>query len=210
MLLGIDYSINSPAICVLQDEITFFSFPRVGSIKESTMKSLIDCQVIVKEVPAEPKNTTKGKVAEFERHYFRDCLTQTEIISNELPKGENPVVAFEGFSFASNGNRLAQLSGYQYMLRWRLHDEHCMQFDDLHIYSPMTVKSTAGKGNFKKEQMIDAFIASDDERLRNTSFWKAISQSPELFQTKTGKWVKPIDDIVDSYWVLRTLEKNNL
>jgi hypothetical protein len=72
----------------------------------------------------------------------------------------------------------------------------------------MTVKSTAGKGNFKKEQMIEAFIASDDERLRKTLLWQSLSQSPETFQTKTGKWVKPIDDLCDAYWVLRTLEKN--
>ena len=75
-------------------------------------------------------------------------------------------------------------------------------------YSPMTVKATAGKGNYKKEQMIDAFIQSEDESLRQTLFWQAITNNPTQFQTKKGLWVKPIDDIVDSYWVLKTMEND--
>ena len=71
----------------------------------------------------------------------------------------------------------------------------------------MTVKATAGKGNLKKEGMIDTFIQHNNEELQSSGFWKAIHDNPSQFQTKKGVWLKPIDDVVDSYWVLRTLQK---
>jgi len=74
----------------------------------------------------------------------------------------------------------------------------------------MTVKATAGKGNFKKEQMIEAFLADSDPGLIVTQFWQALKNVPAEFQNKKGAWHKPIDDLIDSYWVLRTLEKNLL
>ena len=76
------------------------------------------------------------------------------------------------------------------------------------IFAPMTVKATAGKGNFKKEDMITAFLASEDASLRETGLWKALTTDPASFQNKKGAWMKPIDDIIDAYWVLRTLEKH--
>jgi hypothetical protein len=207
MYIGIDYSINSPAITTLGEEIKFYSFPRVKTVKGPIMEALIQAGVKIIEVPEEPKNSTREKVAEFERHYFQDSITQTSVISDNIEVEPGSLVAFEGFSFASNGNRLAQISGYQYMLRWRLHSEHSMPVEHLWIFSPMTVKATAGKGNFKKEQMIDAFIASEDPLLQATAFWQTMKNTPEIYQNKNGKWHKPIDDIVDSYWVMKTLEK---
>jgi hypothetical protein len=207
MLIGIDYSINSPAVTTLGEDIKFYSFPRINSVKGPIIEALSAADVKLVEVPEEPKNSTNEKVAEFERHYFQDSITQTAVISDNLVADPGSVVAFEGFSFGSKGNRLAQISGYQYMLRWRLHSEHSMPVENLWIFSPMTVKATAGKGNFKKEQMIDAFIASEDPILQKTAFWQVMKNTPEVFQNKSGKWHKPIDDIVDSYWVLKTLEK---
>jgi hypothetical protein len=40
-----------------------------------------------------------------------------------------------------------------------------------------------------------------------SEFFQALKKTPEEFQNKKGAWVKPIDDIIDSYWVLKTLEK---
>ena len=69
----------------------------------------------------------------------------------------------------------------------------------------MTVKATAGKGNFKKEQMIEAFMQSDDPILQKCGLYKALNTDPTLFQTKRGVWLKPLDDVVDSYWIMKTV-----
>jgi len=114
----------------------------------------------------------------------------------------------EGFSFGSTGNRLAQLSGYQWLLRHDLSLTFGLNADDMWVFAPMTVKATAGKGNFKKEQMIDAFLAEEDSDLRDHLFWKNLTSNPTAFQNKKGSWLKPIDDLIDSYWILRTLERH--
>ena len=54
--------------------------------------------------------------------------------------------------------------------------------------------------------MIDAFIKSDDTFLQSTGLYKTLNSNPSLFQTKKGDWLKPLDDVVDSYWVLKTVE----
>ena len=36
---------------------------------------------------------------------------------------------------------------------------------------------------------------------------KEMKNNPEQFQSKSGKWLKPVDDLVDSYWVLQTLKQ---
>ncbi len=116
---------------------------------------------------------------------------------------EDDCLAIEGFSFASTGNRLAQISGYQWLLRYNLIEDCEISAEQLWFFSPMTIKATAGKGNYKKEEMIEAFINSDC----NSAFANALRNAPAEFQTKRGQWLKPIDDIVDSYWIVKTLQK---
>ena len=208
MILGIDFSIKSAAATLKSgDCYTFYSYARKGVIKEDAKIAFAAAGVQIFESEEEPAPSKKASIAERERTSVKDALRLIPKITEcfvDLPIDR---WAIEGFSFASTGNRLAQISGYQWVLRWEL-IKGGLDIDSFYIYSPMTVKATAGKGNFKKEQMIEAFIASDDERLRKTLLWQSLSQSPETFQTKTGKWVKPIDDLCDAYWVLRTLEKN--
>ena len=79
--------------------------------------------------------------------------------------------------------------------------------ENMWIFAPMTVKATAGKGNFNKEKMLEAFMNCDDPILLNSKFFQALKNTPEEFQNKKGAWVKPIDDIIDSYWVMKTLIK---
>jgi hypothetical protein len=63
-------------------------------------------------------------------------------------------------------------------------------------------------GNFKKDDMIAAFLNSEDPLLVSSTFWQNLKNKSSLFQNKKGAWVKPIDDLVDSWWVLKTLEKH--
>ena len=60
--------------------------------------------------------------------------------------------------------------------------------------------------SLEKEQMIEAFINSQDPLLENNCFHKALRSHPHLFQNKKGAWMKPIDDIVDSWWILKTVK----
>lgn len=206
MVLGIDFSLKSTAATLKSgDTYTFYTFARTDVIKEDTSIALRAAGVMVDTLPPEPALPKKSTIAERERSSLVDASALIPTITKWFSDLEIDAYGIEGFSFASTGNRLAQISGYQWVLRWEL-QKIGMSTDKFWIFSPMTVKATAGKGNFKKEEMIEAFIKSEDPALRNTGLWKALNNQPSLFQTKRGAWLKPIDDIIDSYWVLKTTE----
>lgn len=208
MILGIDFSMKSTAAALKTSEgYTFYSFARNSVVKADTLLALKAAGVIMNLVPDEKPLPKKSTITERER----SSLDDAGVLIPEITKWFNdlPIEAYgiEGFSFASTGNRLAQISGYQWALRWAL-KKMGMKTEQFWIFSPMTVKATAGKGNYKKEQMIEAFINSNDTALHDTGLWKALKNSPELFQTKRGLWCKPIDDIVDAFFVMKTTELN--
>lgn len=206
MILGIDFSLKSTAATLKSgDTYTFYTFARTDVIKEDTSLALKAAGVIVNTLPPEPSLPKKSTIAERERSSLDDACTLIPEITKWFSDLNIDAYGIEGFSFASTGNRLAQISGYQWVLRWELH-KMGMTTEKFWIFSPMTVKATAGKGNFKKEEMIAAFINSEDTDLQKTGLWKALKNQPSLFQTKRGAWVKPIDDIIDSYWVLKTTQ----
>ena len=166
--------------------------------------------VIVNRLDKEKTLPKTANLTLRERSSHDDAHVEVSSIMNELQKLDDEIEswAIEGFSFGSTGNRLAQISGYQWLLRHMLSDNYDIGSDAMWVFAPMTVKATAGKGNFKKEDMITAFLASEDPALRETGLWKALTTEPASFQNKKGAWMKPIDDIVDAYWVLRTLERH--
>lgn len=206
MILGIDFSLQSTAATLKYgDQYSFYTFARNSVIKADVLLSLKAAGVIVSLVPNEEPLPKKATIAERERSSLDDASVLIQEITKWFTHQKLDAYAIEGFSFGSTGNRLAQISGYQWVLRWEFRNI-VQKTKDFWVFSPMTIKATAGKGNFKKEQMIEAFIQSDDPILQKTGLWKALKSNPELFQTKRGNWLKPIDDICDSFWVLRTLE----
>ena len=208
MIVGIDFSIKSPAVTLLSNsgEWYFYTFARNSVAKEDFFLTLKNNGVNVITLPDEPPLPKSANLTDRERSSIKDGLMQTRSISKMLSAWsftEDDQIAIEGFSFASTGNRLAQISGYQWLLRSYLIEDCEISPEQLWFYSPMTIKATAGKGNYKKEEMIEAFINSDC----NSQFAEALRNAPAEFQTKRGQWLKPIDDIVDSYWIAKTLQK---
>jgi hypothetical protein len=212
--IGIDFSINNPGITIRKPEgLTFYTFPREGGLKEDFIISLRKSNVKVVEIPCAPSLAKNASIATRERNSLVDSIHLTQAIMDVLQEecknvfGNQISVAIEGFSFASSGNRLSQLSGYQWLLRYLIIEQLNVDPQNFHVFSPMTIKATAGKGNLKKDGMIQAFLDSEEVQLRETPLWNDLTIEPTSFQTKRGGWLK-IDDIVDSYWVLKTLEKH--
>ena len=200
-MISLDFSIKSPAAVVLHNgEYIFYSWQwKLGKIHESLKMAGVN--VIV---PTAYKTYEGSESTYKERTFTAECDSLTDSITDSL-KDFNGPYAIEGFSFGSTGNRLAQLSGYQHVLRYKMNK--IFSNDNLWIFAPMTVKATAGKGNFNKEKMMEAFMNSEDPILLNSKFFKALKSRPEEFQNKKGAFLKPVDDVVDAYWVLKTLEK---
>ena len=208
MIVGIDFSIKSPAVTIIHEEegTLFFSFPRKSVAKEDFFITLENNGVSVIALEDEPALPKTAKLTQREQSSIKDAFMEIDAIVGLLSEWtftDEDYIAIEGFSFGSTGNRLAQISGYQWLLRARLITILGITPEQLYFFSPMTIKATAGNGHYKKDQMINALIQSDCD----TQFVNAIRQAPAEFQNKKGAWLKPIDDIVDSYWIAKTLQK---
>lgn len=208
MIVGIDFSIKSPAVTVITNggEFHFYTFARNSVAREDFFITLKNHGVNVVNIPDEAGLSKKALLTERERSSTADGIMQVESITQALSTwafSEDDQVAIEGFSFGSTGNRLAQISGYQWLLRYLLCQNCKIPVGNLWFFSPMTIKATAGKGNFKKEEMIQAFL---DQPLNN-ELHAGMKNHPAEFQNKKGAWLKPIDDICDSFWVAKTLMK---
>jgi len=118
-----------------------------------------------------------------------------EYIKNNIDSTDNVSIAIEGLSYGSIASRLAQISGYQYLLRERIYEVS----NSLFVFSPKTVKMVAGKGNYNKEMMIKAFLAS---YLENEDQYETFKQVNEEIACAC-----PFNDMIDAYWVVKTLQR---
>ena len=138
---------------------------------------------------------------------MEDARIFCSTISNVLMENEVSAVAFEGHSFNSKGNSLLELVSYQFLLRNLISSLSNMSIDRMFFYSPTTIKAFAGGARFKKKDMLERFVESKDERLKESKVFQRISKSLETI-IKGEDVAKPVDDLVDSYWILKKLEQD--
>lgn len=215
MIISIDFSITSPGVCVIDNEksLNFACFPYRDIVKDHIIESLEKSNVFcgIRE-----RNEDKTSLITQSRFHTGEA----EKLTNEIIKylrtlniDKNNILIFEGFSFNSGGNRLAQISGYQFVARSLLLKEFS-KLEHLFVYAPQSVKSVANaaKKGMNKTDMMSSFLNHENyiPGLRNSIFYQNLSNTPEMFKnipskrTKKIVFQKPIDDIIDSYWLLKT------
>lgn len=202
--VGFDFSMNSCAVCVFQnEEYKFFAFPRgiTKTMKETLESSGVELSIIPKEKLDSKILADKERFNSYDADFAinKILLSLNDILLNA------DAVGIEGIAFMARGNSIAQFAGYHYILRYLL--SQYVGYESIYVFAPNSVKMTAGKGNFKKHQMIEAFRNLNDKNLQKTKFHQTIKTNPELFQTKSGNWNKPTDDLIDSFFTVKTLHK---
>jgi hypothetical protein len=192
-IIGIDMSKNSPGVCVRKgSELTFLSFIR-GSNKgkiASHYQTLDDANVKIHFY--EYSQPSKMEYSDSEVWKSVDAQRYAEWIVSHLPE-EADFIGIEGFSYGSSGNSFIDIVGYGYAIRMALVKKYGSE--KFSVFSPGNVKKTAGKGNANKELIMQYFLESTSEDLRNNLFWQ------ELTSEKVDRTKKPVDDLVDSYYV---------
>jgi hypothetical protein len=78
--------------------------------------------------------------------------------------------------------------------------------ENFYVFPPTTVKKFAGKGSFKKIDMFNSLIESNNP---DSEFIDFIGKNKGLVTTPKGIVKKPVEDIVDSIWIAKLL-KNRL
>jgi Holliday junction resolvasome RuvABC endonuclease subunit len=173
VVVGVDYSMTSPCVCVARDKSfsnSFFYFLNDRKSVQGAFKNVLG-----------------------EEH--QDYLTDQERYENNASwvlsilsgfNKENVTILIEDYSFGSKGKvfNLAENCG---LLKYMLYKNEYKFFG----IAPTVVKKYAtGKGNAKKEQMHEAFV-----RDTGIDLHKAISPT-----TKLGS---PTTDIVDAWYIAR-------
>lgn len=205
MHVGIDFSINSPAVSLRgPDSLQFIGFynEEGRNFKKGDPKDF----GIHREI-SELSGVTIQKFKRRRKHenYSIDQAQKIEdshalatLISSQIPDGVP--VGLEGYSYGSKGNSFIDLIAFNSVLRNRLWlDGHPVT-----VYTPSQVKTLAGKGNLNKQGMFSAFVEnrSEDPLLAGSEFWKWCAERRNLAE---GEIPKPIDDLVDAYWISRLL-----
>lgn len=208
---GIDFSLNSPGTCTQDHKgnytfITFFNYgnriwdeegrkiPKAFSIH----KELMDNKTIL-GFPYYRQVKDKDFLLR-EREKLIDGQNISQLISNlliTLYGTENHKIALEGFSYGSKGNSFIDIVQYNTFLRNEI--VNAWGVESISIYQPSHVKKSAGKGNANKHYMVKAFQDDvfNDKDLRKTKLWKW-TQGKDFSE----KIPKPIDDLVDAYFIL--------
>ena len=216
--IGIDFSLNSPGACVQTSDgnyhfITFFNYgnriwdeegkkiPKAFSVH----KELMDDDAIL-GFPYNRQVTSKEFLPR-ERQKLEDAGNISSLmvgIFSTLFEDDNVSIGLEGFSYGSKGNSFIDIIQYNTFLRKALIDKYAIE--NLSVFQPSHVKKLAGKGNANKHYMAEAFQNDvlNDKSLRSTKLWKWCQGKD--FSTKIPK---PIDDIVDAYFILKALKANN-
>lgn len=206
--IGIDFSLTSPAICVYKNgEYSFISFFNDGGkdwrkSKSKTYRYHNDLYDIIEVIPytrhiddSNYRNEQKTKMA--------DALMIANLIVDKLKViiDDEVIIGLEGFSYGSISSSTLDLAMYNSFLRMKLIEN--FGSDVLNIVSPTEGKKVLfGKGNAKKDDMIQAFIDNrlEDELLMENALWKYCKTKGVDF-----KQPKPIDDLVDAYGILKSI-----
>jgi hypothetical protein len=206
--IGIDFSLTSPAICVYKNgEYSFISFFNDGGkdwkkSKSKTYRYHNELCGIIEVIPYTRKiddsnyrNEQKSKMA--------DALMIVNLIIDKLKTiiDDDVIIGLEGFSYGSISSSTLDLAMYNSFLRMKIIEN--FGSDVLNIISPTEGKKMLfGKGNAKKEDMIQSFIDNrlEDDILIENNFWKHCKENDVDF-----KQPKPIDDLVDAYGILKSI-----
>ena len=182
--VGIDYSMNSPGVCVLHGKnIDLYGFYNgYRGITGKTYK-LQDERLITINIISNVE-VYKTQIERFD-HLARKILAVINRV--EL---NNPIVYIEGYSMGSRG-KVFDIAENTAILK------HYLYRCDMEptAISPMEIKKFAtGSGRAIKDDMHDAFVRETGLNLKD-------------LLTPRRKLGSPVTDLVDSFWVAKYAEK---
>jgi Holliday junction resolvasome RuvABC endonuclease subunit len=180
-IVGIDYSLTSPAICVNNIDDNKIKFYYLTTKKKWLGKQ-------------------SDNIIGYEHKEWTDPIERFKNISDFIldilytnPLFDQPdyQIFIEGYSYGSKGQGLFQIAENCGILKYRLQDKG-------YIYNtvvPSVVKKGAtGKGNADKDMMYESFLKETKINLKKI-----------LDTEKTGN---PLSDIVDSYYIQKVGYEN--
>ena len=147
-IIGIDYSLTSPAVCVNIDGDAGLMFYYLTNKKKWT-------GTMSEEIVGYAHKEWTDPIQRFK--YISDFAL--DIISPLL----NPKIYIEGYSYGSKGQGLFQIAENCGILKYRLQEE---QLPYATVVPSVVKKGATGKGNADKEMMYNAFVSETNIDLK--------------------------------------------
>lgn len=177
IIAGIDYSITSPAITVLDTNTQEYKMFNLCGNKTALKKSVSDIITLT------PYPDWEMAVERY--HLISDWALEV------LKSNKVEMVAIEGYAMGARTGLVCNIAENGGILRFKLYQNN-IPFTE---YAPTQIKKYfTGKGNAKKEEVV---ACVEDKTM--------LSFADEL---GVKALAKPIDDLADSYAIVRFLEEN--
>jgi len=180
MIIGVDFSITCPCICVLRD-----------TFKLSHFKFIADSSTpfdFMSDTWIRPSRHLLYKSAEERYDNISNTLIQfITDYSYHYEPNTKPTIYLEDYSLGSKGRvfNIAEATG---LFKHKVHQKGWL----LNTIPPTVIKKFAtDKGNADKQMMYDAFLKQNNPDIN------------KIFYPKRTKISSPISDIIDSYFIAK-------
>lgn len=207
VVIGIDFSIQFPAVCICKD---FKSFHWIACVNSNTTKAhrklLEDTQLEFPELEfifLPPKNFKYDTYSGVERAKLANYSLLVDTLINrveEVIKDEpNRIISIEGIAYGAQGNALIDIAQSTGMLRKKVLDNLLNNNQEsLFIFSPGELKNAIGaKGNAGKFDVYKQFKETP-MLAKDSSLHKVLLKYEEQI-VKKEVIGSPYMDMIDSY-----------
>jgi len=174
-IIGIDYSLTSPAVCInIGGDLMFYYLTNKKKWIGKQSENIIGYEHEEWTDPIKRfKNISSFVFQVIEKH-----------ISHKIGYRSIDNIFIEGYSFVSKGRGVFQIAENCGILKYRLME---MNLEYETVVPSVVKKGATGKGNADKDKMYEAFVKETKIDLK------------KIFDTE--KVGNPISDIVDSYYI---------
>jgi len=206
--VSVDFSLNSPGICVYNDKSKRYHFisyikPNTGTKAEQKLQEELGLlqDVTLVDQPDFSKEAEAFSSAELTKvkRYDRMADDIINLILQEAFVGDGFIIGFEGTSYGSKmgTNNMIDMAAGAAILKLKM--LKTLKPENLVTVAPTTIKKYAGKGNMNKLQLFEAFQknSTEDLILAKSPLWNVVSG------LEIGKKIpKPLDDLIDAYFLV--------
>lgn len=205
--ISVDFSLNSPGICVYNDKSKRYHFisyikPNTGTKAEQKLQeelSLLEDVTLVNQPDfTNNEEFSSAELAKVKR-YDRMADDIINLILQNSFDGDGYSIAFEGTSYGSKmgTNNMIDMAAGAAILKLKM--LKILKPEDIMTIAPTTIKKFAGKGNMNKFQLFEAFQKNsvEDPILAKSPLYNIVKG------LEIGKKIpKPLDDLIDAYFLV--------
>ena len=210
VLIGFDFSMNKPAATIyFRGQYYHYFWPLKITNKQQKMYEDADVSIVNRNMSSVDTKTVENSQLVLIHTIRSTDLANLiindidELITNKFELTDYELyVCSEGLAYASKGDATLNLATYKGVLLSKIYEHYGDHLARLYTYSPITLKATAGcsskEDRADKTKMIKKYIAqNNDIKLR-------LCLANGYMKAKTN-YIAGIDDLVDSYWALKTM-----